>query len=79
MVANLLSNAIKFSPRGAVVEVALSESPYMGSKSSDEWISNVVIDVKDQGPGISAEDQRKLFNSFVQIDSGELQQGAVRF
>jgi hypothetical protein len=29
-----------------VVEVALSEMPYMGSKSSDEWISNVVIDVK---------------------------------
>lgn len=79
VVANLLSNAIKFSPRGAVVEVVLSESPYMGSKSSDEWISNVVIDVKDQGPGISAEDQVKLFNNFVQINAGELQQGAVRF
>ena len=80
VVANLLSNAIKFSPRGAAVEVVLSEFPYMGvGESSEEWtISNVAIDVKDQGPGISAEDQSKMFNNFVQINAGELQQGAVR-
>jgi signal transduction histidine kinase len=79
VIANLLSNAIKFSPRGAVVEVALSESPYSScSRGGDEWISDVVIDVNDHGPGISAEDQLKLFNNFVQIDAGKLQQGAVR-
>jgi signal transduction histidine kinase len=78
VIANLLSNAIKFSPRGAVVEVALSEAPHNASRGNEELIIDVVIDVKDHGPGISAEDQLKLFNNFVQIDAGELQQGAVR-
>ena len=47
-------------------------------RGSDGLMSDVMIDVKDHGPGISAEDQLKLFGSFVQINAGELQQGAVR-
>ena len=35
----------------------------------------VLLAVKDQGPGISAEDQQKLFKNFVQIRPGKLQKG----
>ena len=35
----------------------------------------VLVSVTDQGPGISAEDQMKLFKNFVQIRPGRLQKG----
>jgi signal transduction histidine kinase len=53
---NLLSNAIKFSPEGAMVSVT-------GMASSGE----VRITVSDAGPGISEEDQKKLFSEFGQV------------
>jgi PAS domain S-box-containing protein len=56
---NLLSNAIKFG-RGKPVDVAWQP---------DEE-GNVAIEVTDQGPGIAAEDQEKIFLEFVQLDDG---------
>ena len=47
---NLLSNAVKFSPLGRRVWVRVSTEP-----------ASVVCSVQDEGPGISAEDQLKLF------------------
>ena len=35
----------------------------------------IKVSVKDEGPGISAEDQAKLFKNFVQIRPGQLQKG----
>ena len=35
----------------------------------------VLLTVRDCGPGISQEDQAKLFKSFVQIRPGQLQRG----
>lgn len=55
-IANTLGNAIKFSPSGGVVQCALtSESAY--------W----VISVRDQGPGIAAEQQGNLFQPFKRL------------
>lgn len=58
VVVNLLSNAIKFSPRGSAVNVYSS----VGAES-------ITIHIKDQGPGISAADQSKLFQRFEQVES----------
>ena len=36
----------------------------------------VLLTVRDAGPGISQDDQAKLFQNFVQIRPGQLQRGA---
>ena len=35
----------------------------------------ITVAVSDQGPGVSAEDQKKLFSTYLQIKPGALQQG----
>jgi signal transduction histidine kinase len=60
MLDNLLSNAIKFSPSGAEVRVTVE-------KVED----NVRLTVSDNGPGIAAEQQGKLFHKFQQVDSSD--------
>jgi signal transduction histidine kinase len=56
---NLLSNAIKFSTNNSEV---LIETEPLG-------IDNFTLTVSDTGIGISAEDQKKLFIPFVQLDT----------
>ncbi|HTJ13929.1 MAG TPA: response regulator [Dinghuibacter sp.] len=53
VLGNLLSNAIKFSPRGTAIVVY-----------SQEQNDQLVISVRDQGPGIPADEQHKLFKGF---------------
>ncbi|MFZ2492983.1 MAG: PAS domain S-box protein [Thermoanaerobaculia bacterium] len=55
---NLLSNAIKFSPRGATVELTLRRAS-----------ENAEFEVRDEGPGISAEFLPHIFERFRQADS----------
>lgn len=55
---NLISNALKFSSQNKKVWVRLS---------GDE--SEFTIQVEDQGPGISAEDQEKLFKMFQKLSA----------
>ena len=57
MVINLLSNAIKFSPDDGTVIVALEIND-----------NEIKISVKDNGPGISEDQQEKIFEQFYQID-----------
>ncbi|MFA7261446.1 MAG: ATP-binding protein [Caulobacter sp.] len=54
---NLIGNAMKFTASGAVT-VAAAWSPDTG----------LDVEVRDTGPGISAEDQAKLFRRFSQLD-----------
>ncbi|MCU0662506.1 MAG: HAMP domain-containing histidine kinase [Myxococcota bacterium] len=53
LLENLVSNAIKYTPKGKEIEIK--------AESTQEWL---VLSVKDQGIGISAEDQAKLFADF---------------
>ena len=73
VLSNLLSNAIKFSPeKGDIfISVVLSTLIPYDNKS----VASVTVSVSDKGPGISAENQKKLFGNFVQIRPGQLQQG----
>jgi signal transduction histidine kinase len=53
ILANLLSNAIKYSPEGSTVKFDLV--------CQDE---KAIFHIKDEGIGISPEDQQRLFESF---------------
>lgn len=53
---NLLSNAIKFSPKRKGIKV-------VAEKSTD----SVKVKIIDEGPGISAQDQKKLFMKFQKL------------
>lgn len=59
---NLLSNALKFSPQGATITVSARRV------RTDSGSAGVLIEVRDQGPGIQPEDQHRLFEPFVQLD-----------
>lgn len=61
---NLSSNAIKFSPEGGSVTITSEVTP-----------SEVKISVKDQGIGISKEDQKHLFERFFRGNNATHIQG----
>lgn len=56
---NLLSNAIKFSPKGEIVEVIVS--------MIDEKLASV--EIKDNGPGISKADMKRMFGKFQRLSA----------
>jgi len=60
VIDNLLTNALKFTPPGGRVEVRASERD-----------NNVRVEVRDTGKGISAEDQRHLFERFFRTSEAQ--------
>ena len=58
---NLISNASKFTDEGSITVEALVQK---GPSGKMEALINVI----DTGPGISLEDQKKLFQAFSQVD-----------
>ncbi|MBD1912532.1 MULTISPECIES: hybrid sensor histidine kinase/response regulator [unclassified Leptolyngbya] len=71
---NLLSNAVKFTPDGGNIclEVAVKQPGEMlEERSGDRFPAStpfVCIAVRDNGIGISRENQERLFQPFIQID-----------
>jgi signal transduction histidine kinase/CHASE3 domain sensor protein len=59
---NLLSNAVKFAGEGATVTV-------IARRTQESEGDRLLLSVADTGLGISAEDQARLFQPFVQVDS----------
>ncbi len=55
---NLVSNAVKYSPPGKNIFVRLVHSA-----------DSVRCEVQDEGPGLSAEDQKKLFGKFARLSA----------
>ena len=62
---NLLTNAIKYSRPGGTVTLT-------GRETEDR----IRISVKDDGIGISAEDQRRIFDKFFRSDDAEVRERA---
>lgn len=60
---NLLGNAVKFTRKGHVaLQVKHRQPPHEGCR--------LVFAVADTGPGISAEEQQRLFGAFMQASAG---------
>jgi heavy metal sensor kinase len=55
---NIVHNAVKYSPAGEVISVRV------GNGSGNR----VSIEIQDNGPGIPAEDQPKVFDRFYRVD-----------
>lgn len=53
---NLLGNAINYAPDGSMIWLRLDEGP--------GWVS---VTVADQGPGLSADEQARLFNKWERL------------
>lgn len=63
VIDNLLSNAIKFSERGKKIEISL-----LSDNNHHEII------VKDEGPGISDEEQKSIFQAYTTLSSKPTEQ-----
>jgi len=58
---NLVGNAIKFTPEGGVIEIGAQPAGL-----------EIQVRVKDNGPGIPAEEQKRIFDAFYRLrKSGE--------
>ncbi len=63
IIENLISNAIKFSPDNKTVTVIISELNH-----------NLRIEVHDQGPGLTKEEQSKIFEKYSHFKKGNEQE-----
>ena len=61
VVANLLANARTHTPAGTKIEVSIAQSE-----------DGVRISVADNGPGLSEEDQKRIFERFYRADSSRV-------
>ncbi len=62
---NLLENALRYSPPGADVRISASTES-----------GEVVLGVRDEGPGIGSDDLTRVFEPFERLAPGEARQGA---
>ncbi len=56
---NLLGNAVKFAPSGGTVTIS--------SKCGE---GEIIVSVRDEGPGMEPEETRDIFENFTQVDGG---------
>ena len=61
---NLISNAIKFSPNGGTVKIRLVKK-----------LKKLIFTVEDQGPGLTEDAQKHIFDKFYQADESHKQEG----
>ncbi len=59
VIINIISNAIKFSSDGSIIDVR--------SKEDKDF---VLVEIQDFGRGIPKDKQKKIFETFFQVDSG---------
>lgn len=62
--SNIIGNAIKFSPDGGTVKINLTKEQ-----------NSIFFTVEDNGPGLTEEAKKHLFDKFYQADSSHKQEG----
>ena len=62
--SNLIGNAIKFDPKGGFIRIKLVQQG-----------EQIIFTIEDNGPGISEESKKHIFDKFYQIDSSHKQEG----
>jgi two-component system, OmpR family, sensor kinase len=66
VLANLVNNAITHTPAGTPIRVKIARGTLDGAGSG---APAVVIDVEDDGPGMTAEQARRVFERFYRADA----------
>lgn len=61
---NLISNAVKFTPPGSTVKLQLTQK-----------LKKLIFTIEDQGPGLTEEAQKHIFDKFYQADASHRQEG----
>ena len=61
MINNLLENAIKYSPTESPISATLKKNR-LGTS-----VNSVELQVKDEGPGITEEEKKKIFSKFYRV------------
>ncbi len=60
VIINLVNNSIKFSPDGSIINIRAKKEE-----------GNILFEVQDFGRGIPKNKQKKIFETFYQVDSGK--------
>ncbi|PUA16361.1 CHASE2 domain-containing protein [Glaciimonas sp. PCH181] len=63
---NLISNAINYSPAGTCITCTLG---YRQKSDGDQTPATIVCEIRDQGYGISLQNQTKLFQRFQRVSA----------
>lgn len=66
VIANLVNNAITHTPAGTPIRVKIARGT---QEAHDRVVPAVVIDVEDDGPGMTAEQAQRVFERFYRADA----------
>lgn len=73
VIRNLLANAIKYSKEGGVIRIDIQQK--YATLPTGITINGLAVSVKDQGPGISKKDLKKIFEPFGQSSKSKYAKG----